>query len=100
MMEAVGLGMAPTDAELVAAARGGDAAGFGTLLERHRPGMRAVALSLLGWHPDAEDVVINESARSVSFTPPFSRRIRRIGSDYWHRVARTTRSCRATSRLS
>jgi RNA polymerase sigma-70 factor (ECF subfamily) len=57
MMEAVGLDSAPTDAELVAAARGGDVAGFGALLERHRPGMRAVALSLLGWRPDAEDVV-------------------------------------------
>ena len=41
----------------MAAARGGDAAGLGALLERHRPGMRAVALNLLGWRPDAEDVV-------------------------------------------
>ncbi len=47
----------PTDAELVAAAAGGDVAGFAVLLERHRPGMRAVALSVLGWSPDAEDVV-------------------------------------------
>jgi len=47
----------PGDAELVAAARSGDAASFGALLERHRAGMRAVALSLLGWGPDAEDVV-------------------------------------------
>lgn len=47
----------PTDAELVAAAKRGDVAGLAALLERHRPGMRAVALSLLGWGPDAEDVV-------------------------------------------
>jgi RNA polymerase sigma factor (sigma-70 family) len=47
----------PTDAELVAAATGGDVAAFAVLLERHRAGMRAVALSLLGWGPDAEDVV-------------------------------------------
>ncbi len=49
--------LVPGDAELVAAARSGDAAGFGVLLERHRAGMRAVAISLLGWGPDAEDVV-------------------------------------------
>lgn len=57
MMSAVGSDDAPTDIELVMAARGGDAAGLGVLLERHRPGMRAVALSMLGWSPDAEDVV-------------------------------------------
>lgn len=48
---------AVTDVELVTAARSGDAAGLGVLLERHRPGMRAVALSVLGWGADAEDVV-------------------------------------------
>lgn len=53
----MGPGSVPTDAELVAAARGGDGAGLGALIERHRPGMRGVALSLLGWGPDAEDVV-------------------------------------------
>jgi RNA polymerase sigma factor (sigma-70 family) len=45
------------DADLVNAARCGDAASFGALLERHRAGMRAVALSLLGWGSDADDVV-------------------------------------------
>lgn len=50
-------GAAPSDAELVAAARAGDAAGLGLLLERHRPDMRAVALNILGWGPDAEDAV-------------------------------------------
>lgn len=47
----------PSDAELVAAARGGDVSGFGLLLERHRAGMRAVAVGLLGYGPGAEDAV-------------------------------------------
>jgi RNA polymerase sigma factor (sigma-70 family) len=45
------------DADLVNAARCGDAASFGALLERHRAGMRAVAISVLGWGSDADDVV-------------------------------------------
>ncbi|MCU7727507.1 sigma-70 family RNA polymerase sigma factor [Actinoplanes sp. KI2] len=45
------------DGELVAAARGGEPAALGLLLERHRAAMRAVAVSLLGWGPDAEDAV-------------------------------------------
>ena len=48
---------APTDADLVMEARGGDAAALGVLLERRRAGMRAIAVSLLGWGPDADDVV-------------------------------------------
>lgn len=55
--EDVGPNGEPTDAELVTAARAGDAAGLAGLLQRHRAGMRAVALSMLGWGPDAEDVV-------------------------------------------
>ncbi len=47
----------PADADLVEAARAGDAAALGLLLERHRPGMRSVALMTLGWGPDAEDAV-------------------------------------------
>lgn len=47
----------PTDADLVRSARAGDPAALSTLVERHRPGMRAVALSLLGWCPDTDDVV-------------------------------------------
>ena len=46
-----------TDAELVASARGGDASALGALLVRHRPGLLAVAISLLGYGPDAEDAV-------------------------------------------
>jgi RNA polymerase sigma-70 factor (ECF subfamily) len=46
-----------TDAELVLAAGRGDAAAAGALLERHRASMAAVALAVLGWRPDADDVV-------------------------------------------
>ncbi|MER6223080.1 sigma factor [Streptomyces sp900105755] len=45
------------DAVLTRAAQAGEVAALGLLLERHRAGMRAVALSLLGTGPDAEDVV-------------------------------------------
>ncbi|EYT81830.1 RNA polymerase subunit sigma-24 [Streptomyces sp. Tu 6176] len=45
------------DALLTRAAQRGDAAALGILLERHRPGMRAVALSLLGPGPDVDDVM-------------------------------------------
>ncbi len=48
---------APTDADLVMEARRGDAAALGLVLERSRAGMRAIAVSLLGWGPDADDVV-------------------------------------------
>ena len=51
----------PTDTELVAAARSGDVAGFGVLIERHRARMLAVAVSLLGWNPGTEDVVQDAS---------------------------------------
>ncbi|MEW2548956.1 sigma-70 family RNA polymerase sigma factor [Streptomyces sp. NPDC047002] len=47
----------PSDAELLRAARAGEMPALGALLERHRAGMRAVALSLLGHGPDAEDAV-------------------------------------------
>jgi RNA polymerase sigma-70 factor (ECF subfamily) len=45
------------DADLVRAARSGDIAALGALLERYRAQMMAVAVSLLGNHPDTEDVV-------------------------------------------
>lgn len=45
------------DAALTRAAQAGDASALALLLERHRPGMRAVALSLLGPGPDADDVM-------------------------------------------
>ena len=45
------------DSELVRAAQAGDVAALGSLLERYRAQMMAVAVSLLGHHPDTEDVV-------------------------------------------
>jgi RNA polymerase sigma-70 factor, ECF subfamily len=46
-----------TDAELTRSAQGGDAGALGMLLQRHEAGMRAVALSLLGYGPEVDDVV-------------------------------------------
>ena len=46
-----------TDVALVRAAQAGDPASMGLLLERHRAGMYAVALSLLGYGAEAEDAV-------------------------------------------
>jgi RNA polymerase sigma factor (sigma-70 family) len=48
---------APSDADLVHAARAGDISGLAVLLERHRAGMTAVAIGVLGAGPDAEDAV-------------------------------------------
>ncbi|MEV6419561.1 sigma-70 family RNA polymerase sigma factor [Streptomyces sp. NPDC051662] len=45
------------DAVLTRAAQAGDVTALGLLLERHRAGMRAVALSVLGPGPDVDDVV-------------------------------------------
>ncbi|WP_406274843.1 RNA polymerase sigma factor [Streptomyces sp. NBC_00191] len=45
------------DAVLTRAAQAGDVAALGLLLERHRAGMRAVAVSILGPGPDVDDVV-------------------------------------------
>jgi RNA polymerase sigma-70 factor (ECF subfamily) len=48
---------APSDGDLVKAARAGDASSLGLLLERHRADMRAVAVALLGYGTAAEDAV-------------------------------------------
>jgi RNA polymerase sigma factor (sigma-70 family) len=48
---------ASRDSELVRAAQAGDAGSLGLLLTRHRAGMHAVALALLGHSADAEDAV-------------------------------------------
>ncbi|GGM17073.1 DNA-directed RNA polymerase sigma-70 factor [Promicromonospora citrea] len=48
---------APSEADLVAAARAGDTSAVGLLFARHRPALLAVATSLLGHGPDAEDAV-------------------------------------------
>lgn len=47
----------PADGELVLAAKAGDGASLGLLLERHRPALYATAIRLLGYQPDAEDAV-------------------------------------------
>jgi DNA-directed RNA polymerase specialized sigma24 family protein len=46
-----------SDAELVRAAKGGDAASLGTLLERYRAPLYAQALRILGHRPEAQDAV-------------------------------------------
>lgn len=43
--------------ELARSAQAGSASALGMLLARHQAGMRAVALSILGYGPDAEDAV-------------------------------------------
>ncbi|AJF63271.1 RNA polymerase sigma factor [Streptomyces vietnamensis] len=47
----------PTDEELTRRAQAGETGALGLLLARHQAPMRAVALSLLGHGPDAEDAV-------------------------------------------
>jgi RNA polymerase sigma-70 factor (ECF subfamily) len=51
--------------ELVRAARGGDVGALGLLLTTHEAGMRAVALSILGYGPDAEDAVQDASLAAL-----------------------------------
>jgi len=57
MRQSTAVQHAPTDADLARAARTGDAAALGLLLERHRPRLFAAALRLLGYRQDAEDAV-------------------------------------------
>ncbi|WP_433243484.1 RNA polymerase sigma factor [Actinomadura nitritigenes] len=47
----------PTDEELTLRAQAGESGALGLLLARHQAPMRAVALSLLGYGPDAEDAM-------------------------------------------
>lgn len=47
----------PSDEELTRRAQAGETGALGLLLARHQASMRAVALGLLGYGPDAEDVV-------------------------------------------
>ena len=47
----------PDDASLVRAAQAGDNVSLGTLLERHRALLLAVAVGMLGHGPQAEDAV-------------------------------------------
>ena len=54
-----------TDADLVFAARRGDAGALGLLLVRHRPALLAVAIGLLGYCPEAEDAVQDASLAAL-----------------------------------
>jgi RNA polymerase sigma factor (sigma-70 family) len=49
--------MEPSDRELVVETQAGNPAAMGILLERHRAGMTAAAVRILGPGPDVEDVV-------------------------------------------
>ena len=49
--------LSPSDSELLAAARAGDRASLGALLERHRAHLLAVALAVLGNRAEAQDAV-------------------------------------------
>jgi len=57
------------DAVLTRAAQAGEVAALGLLLERHRAGMRAVALSILGPGPDVDDVVQDAAVTPNSGRP-------------------------------
>jgi RNA polymerase sigma factor (sigma-70 family) len=46
-----------SDADLVLAAQGGNPGALGTLLQRHRAGMLAAAVGVLGYQPETDDVV-------------------------------------------
>jgi RNA polymerase sigma-70 factor (ECF subfamily) len=54
------------DSELVRAAQSGAIGALGTLLTRHRPGMTAVAVSVLGAGPDAEDAVQDATTTALA----------------------------------
>ncbi|MBK8002507.1 MAG: RNA polymerase sigma factor [Gemmatimonadetes bacterium] len=49
--------MTPTDAELVARARGGDRQSYAALIERHRASLERYALRLLGEREEAEEAL-------------------------------------------
>ncbi|MFF3563717.1 RNA polymerase sigma factor [Streptomyces sp. NPDC002574] len=53
------------DVALTRAAQAGDVVAMGLLLETHQPGMRAVALSILGPGPDADDAVQNAALTAL-----------------------------------
>src|SRR5262245_7323012 len=56
----------PSDAELVARTRAGDASGFEALVRRHYRAAFAVAVSQLGGHTDAEDVCHDAFVRAAA----------------------------------
>jgi RNA polymerase sigma-70 factor (ECF subfamily) len=54
-----------SDTELTRAAQAGDVGSLGVLLARHEAGIRAVAYGMVGYGPDAEDVVQDTSLLAV-----------------------------------
>jgi RNA polymerase sigma factor (sigma-70 family) len=57
--------VSPADEELARLAQGGDAVAFGLLITRHRAGMRAAALRMLGPGPDVDDAVQDASLTAL-----------------------------------
>jgi RNA polymerase sigma-70 factor (ECF subfamily) len=55
----------PIDIELARSARAGSVSALGTLLARHQAGLRAVALSILGHGPDAEDALQDAALQAL-----------------------------------
>lgn len=55
----------PTDTELARGTQAGDEASLAILIQRHRPGMLAVALGVLGMGADAEDAVQDATLTAV-----------------------------------
>jgi RNA polymerase sigma-70 factor (ECF subfamily) len=55
-----------SDAELTRAAQAGDIGSLGVVLARHEAGMRAVAIGVLGYGPDTDDVVQDAALVAVS----------------------------------
>lgn len=51
----------PSDVELVRSAQAGEVSALGLLLARHEADMRAVAMAVLGYGPDADDAVQDAS---------------------------------------
>lgn len=87
------------DTALTLAAQSGDTAALALLLDRHRPGMRAVALSLLGPGPDVDDVMQDAAlvalrrigdVRDPAAVGPWLRMVVRNGSRTLLRGARRT----------
>jgi hypothetical protein len=58
-----------SDAELTRAAQAGDAGSLGVLLARHEAAMRAVALGMIGYGPDTDDVVQDAALVAVRESP-------------------------------
>lgn len=90
------------DAALTLAAQAGDVASLGLLLERHRAGMRAVAVSVLGPGPDVDDVVKDGTAgllhppRFRTAAPPH---IRDLSTSTSHPGANGSNPCSLSQRM-